>query len=97
MNKPAHIPVTNNREHHQFEAHIDGHTAFASYRQTGDVISFTHTEVPEELEGRGIAAALAKTALDFSRENKLKVMPLCPYFESFIAKHKEYQDLVMEM
>jgi predicted GNAT family acetyltransferase len=53
-----------------------------------------HTEVPQPLEGQGLAAKLTRFALDFAREKHLRVVPLCPYTSSFLRKHKEYQDLV---
>ena len=56
-----------------------------------------HTEVPPELEGRGLAAALAKTALEYARANQLKVILVCPYVEKYVERHPEYQDLVVPL
>ena len=50
--------------------------------------------MPEQLEGRGIASKLAKTALDYSRAEGLTVVPLCPFIASYIERHPEYADLV---
>jgi uncharacterized protein len=54
------------------------------------VITFTHTEVPAELSGRGIGSALARGALHQVRAQGLKVVAQCP----FIGKHPEYGDLL---
>jgi predicted GNAT family acetyltransferase len=54
----------------------------------------THTGVPRELEGRGIAAALVETALTWAREQGYKVVPLCSYVRRYIGRHPEWQDLV---
>ena len=78
----------------RFEAAVDGQLAQAQYRRVGERILFTHTEVPEQLEGRGIASKLAKTALDYSRAEGLTVVPLCPFIASYIERHPEYADLV---
>jgi uncharacterized protein len=51
-------------------------------------------EVPPALEGQGLAAKLVRAALDFAREQNLRVVPVCPYVSSFIRKHGEYPDLV---
>ena len=86
--------VTNDTERHRFEAVVDGLVSEVAYRSFDDTITFLHTEVPESLEGRGIAKALAKAALDHARDNNLKVVPLCPYIAAYIKRHPEYQPLV---
>ena len=86
--------VNNNEQNSRFETTVDGHTAFAAYRRSGDTITFTHTEVPAELEGRGIAGAIVKHALDQARAEKLAVVALCAYVASYIRRHPEYQDLL---
>ena len=53
-----------------------------------------HTEVPVELEGRGIAGRIVKTALDHARSQNLVVLPLCPYAKAYIGRHPEYRDLL---
>jgi uncharacterized protein len=35
----------------------------ADYHREGNVIAFTHTEVPPAIQGRGVASALAQRAL----------------------------------
>lgn len=90
----AQIDVKDNREAHRFEAEVEGELSVAYYVRRGDTIEFTHTEVPPSQEGRGIAAALARTALDRVRADGLKVVPSCPYFRAYIKRHPEYRDLV---
>jgi len=87
--------VRDNPEKHQFELIVDGHTALAAYRLKPGVITFTHTEVPKELGGRGIGSQLAKGALDLVRERGLKVIPLCPFIKAYIEKNASYQDLLL--
>lgn len=88
------VTVRDNREASQYEAELEGALGLAAYRLRGDTIVFTHTEVPEALEGRGIAAQIVRFALDDARARGLKVVPRCPYVAGFIARHPEYQDLV---
>jgi predicted GNAT family acetyltransferase len=88
------LVVTNNEEARRFETSGAGLRAFITYRRFPDRIVFQHTEVPAPLEGKGLAAKLARTALDFAHANHLRVVPVCPYVSSFIRKHREYQDLV---
>jgi uncharacterized protein len=89
------IVVRNNTAANQFEAEIDGQVALAAYgRMESDTIVFTHTEVPDAFEGRGIGSKLARAALDYARSEQLKVVPLCPFIASYIRRHKEDQDLI---
>lgn len=88
--------VTHNEAAHQFEWTQDGDTAVLTYRRTDSTITFLHTGVPERLEGRGIASRLAVAALTFARDQRLQVVPLCPFVSDYIRRHPEYLPLVRE-
>jgi len=88
------LEINNNPATQRFETTIDGKTAFVHYKLRPHVITVLHTEVPKELEGRGIAAALSKFVLEYIAEQKLKLVPLCPYMQSYLQKHPEYAHLV---
>lgn len=88
------IAVIHNEKAHRFEMEIAGLRPILTYRRFPDGIHFIHTEVPPPLEGKGLAAKLARTALDFARANHLRVVPVCAYVVDFMRKHSEYQDLV---
>lgn len=90
----SHSEVIHNEAEQRFELAQGGGTAVAAYRLEGDTISFTHTVVPEEMEGQGIGSRLVKTALDESRARGLKVVPLCYFVKGYIERHPEYQDLL---
>lgn len=63
---------------------------------SGGVLAYNHTYVPPALRGKGIAADLVKTALDFAREEGLKVKPNCSYVRLYMRRHPEYHDLTAE-
>jgi predicted GNAT family acetyltransferase len=86
--------VRNNTERHHFELEVEGHVAKAHYTLAPGVITFTHTEVPQELAGRGVGSKLARGALDAVRAMGLKVVPQCPFIKAYIDKHPDYADLV---
>lgn len=88
------VPVINNEQARRFEATVDGQKAFLNYKRFPDHIEYLHVEVPLEFEGKGLAGKITKTALDFARENGLRVVPKCPYVRVYLRKHPEYQDLV---
>jgi predicted GNAT family acetyltransferase len=78
----------------RFELDAHGHTAFAYYQLAPGVITFTHTEVPPELAGRGVGSRLVRGALDRARELKLKVAARCPFVGAFLGKNPEYNDIL---
>lgn len=86
--------VINNQDEHRFEIRLAEQLAVADYRILGDVITFTHTEVPKEFEGQGIGSELVRGALDQVRELGLKVKPLCPFVAWYIEQNRQYQDLL---
>lgn len=88
------LQIVDNPEASRYETRVGGQLAFAEYMLTGPNITFTHTEVPEELEGQGIASQLARFALDDARARGLAVIPLCPFISAYIRRHREYQPLV---
>ena len=88
------VIVENNEAAQRFEAKVDTYLALMYYRRAGEAIVFTHTEVPEALEGHGIANKLAKTALEQARAERLAVVPLCPFVASYIRRHPEYREFV---
>ena len=90
----AAVPVVHNTTGKRFEITLDSKTAYSKYLLAGGKIIIEHTEVPEALEGRGLAGRLVSTALGYAREQNLKVLPICPFAKSFIGKHREYQDLL---
>lgn len=63
-------------------------------RVAGAVITFVHTEVPSELEGRGVGGELVRSGLEYARSNALRVVPQCSFVASYLKRHPEYTDLV---
>jgi predicted GNAT family acetyltransferase len=86
--------IRHNEDETQFETEIDGQTAYAAYDlEEPNRIVFTHTIVPDELSGRGVANQLVKHALDYAREKKLTVVPQCAFVAAFIKRHPEYGEV----
>lgn len=89
------MPVTilHDASAHQFRTEVDGHRAELNYRLAGTVMSITHTGVPTEIAGRGIAADLMKAALAHAESSGWSVVPACSYAAGFMTKHPEYSHL----
>jgi uncharacterized protein len=82
-------------EEKAYVVYIDGERAGkAEYITRGGSRVFTHTEVDDAHAGAGVAASLVRYALDDMRAQEVRVVPLCPFFRSYIARHPEYEDLV---
>jgi hypothetical protein len=87
--------VRDNPDRHRFEIDLgDGSSAFAAYMLSPGKITFIHTEVPEEHEGKGLGTLLIRTALAAARDRGLTVVPICPFFAAYMKKHAEVQDLI---
>ena len=86
--------VVHNAAEQRFETNLDGQLAVVEYLRQGDRVVFHHTEVPDEHEGRGVATAIARQALDWARKEKLEVVPQCPFISDFVRKNAEYADIV---
>ena len=93
----SHVVVGDDTDRSRYEAHIGEELAgIAEYSLGEGLVTFTHTEVQDAFEGRGVGSALARTALDEVRAaGELKVRPLCPFFRTWIERHPAYQDLVV--
>lgn len=79
--------VKHNEAENRFEVDIDGLLSVIEYEINGSVIDVISTRVPQELGGRGIAAALTKTILEYAKENNLEVNPICSYVKKYIERH----------
>ena len=91
--EPTSFQVVHEPERSRYTATVDGALALASYRRQGDTIAFTHTEVPPEIEGRGVASALARRALEDARAAGTPVIPACEFFAHYMKEHPEDDDL----
>jgi predicted GNAT family acetyltransferase len=62
-------------------------------REDGGIV-FTHTEVDQELQERGLGSTLVRGALDQLRDStSVRIGATCPFTRRFLAEHPEYEDL----
>ena len=87
-------PVRDNPARNRFEMDVDGDLAIANYRLSPGVVVITHTEVPDEVSGRGYGSTLVRGMLDQLRGRGVKVVPQCSFVAGFIRRHPDYKDMV---
>lgn len=90
--EPVH--VIDNGEAHRFEAAVEGSTAVVEYNLVSGGIVIAHTEVPQALEGRGIASRMFAAVVETARQRQLRIIPVCPIFALWIKRHAEAQDVL---
>ncbi len=91
------VAVVDVPEASRYEARIgDRLLGYVEYRLLTGRITFIHTEVLPEAEGRGVGSLLARSVLDDARARGLRVRPLCPFIAAWIRRHPESTDLVVE-
>ena len=90
------MPVSENTAQHRFELPIEGSAIAAAYYRidTEGRLNLTHTEVPSEYAGQGIATKLATGVFELIRETKRKAVLGCSFMADFYRKHPEYADIV---
>lgn len=78
----------------RFELDANGVTAVANYKLADGVMAFTHTEVPPQARGGGIASRLVEGALEVVRARGLKIVSHCSFVRAYLDKHPEFHDLL---
>ena len=77
---------------HRFSTDVDGLTAVLDYTLAGDVMTITHTGVPDQISGRGVAADLMRAALNAARSSGWKVDPRCSYAAAYVKRHPDQNE-----
>jgi len=87
--------IRHNQDQQRFEVELENLLCVIDYQLNGKNLMLPHVGVPQPLEGRGIAGELTRTALDWARTEKYRVIPVCPYVQAWLRRHPEYQDLIL--
>ncbi len=53
-----------------------------------------HTEVSDQLAGKGAGKQLVAKAVDFARKQHIKIKPLCPFAKAVFDKTPDYHDVL---
>lgn len=87
--------ITREQNPDRFEISVDGAVAgFAQFVDDGEQRIFFHTEIGEEFGGQGLAGKVVQQALETTRTDGKRIVPVCPYVAKFVTKSEEFTDLV---
>ncbi|HEY6941439.1 MAG TPA: GNAT family N-acetyltransferase [Dokdonella sp.] len=86
--------MEHNAAQRRFETVVDGVSCVLEYDLRDGVMTITHTGVPVQVGGRGIAGELVKSAFETARREGWRVVPACSYASAWIQRHPAYADLV---
>jgi uncharacterized protein len=81
--------ITDNQAESRLELDTDGHIAVLIYRRNGKRLVLIHTDVPAELEGRGLGGRLVTAAIDRAEREGLTLVALCPFARSWLERHPD--------
>lgn len=86
--------IRHDQEARRFVIEIDGRESFLSYVPLdAKTLDYRHTFVPDALRGRGVASRLVKHALDYAKDQQMKVLPTCPFVARIMERDAAYADL----
>lgn len=88
------LDITHHPQEGRIEATLENQTAKMFYHIRGDKMIMGGTRVPGSLAGMGIPHEMAHEALEFARQENLKVKVEDPFVKSFVSHHPEYHDII---
>lgn len=88
--------VVHNAAQHRFELPIEGDAVALAYYLIDAEGRFvlTHTEVPSDYSGQGIASTLARGVFETARAQGIKLVLCCTFMQGWYARHRDFDDVV---
>ena len=71
-------------EQQRFVIEKDGFESVLDYELDGNSIDFTHTYVPTELRGQGLAEKIVRAGIAWAKEQGYELHASCSYAAKFI-------------
>ena len=88
--------VIHDKDKSQFNISINNKEVYVDYKIEQNKMNLYHTYTNPELRGKGLAAKVVIAAFEYAKKNNLKVEPGCTYVQTFISRHKEYEELLKD-
>jgi predicted GNAT family acetyltransferase len=88
--------VINDKQGSRFVMDVGGDEVYLLYSEDKETLDLYSTFTPTSLRGQGLAVKVVIAALEYAKENKLKVVASCWYVRKFLEKHTEFHGLVKQ-
>ena len=85
----ADAEVVDNPDQGRFELVVDGQMAEMVYRLQGERLVLVHTDVPDELGGRGLGGLLVQAAVEQAEAEGYVIVPECAFARGWLEKHPD--------
>lgn len=91
------IKRTDDTKHGSFAAVDNSREAgLMTYTWAGkEKMIIDHTEVNPEFSGKGVGKKMVLAAVEFARQQNIKILPLCPFAKSVFRKDKALHDVLV--
>jgi len=66
------------------------------YLNKDGIMNIYHTEVDPALKGHNWGFKLVEAGVKYARENKLQILPTCPYARSVFERMEAFRDVLVE-
>ena len=87
------LEINHNPANHTFEVWIAGKLSKLDYIQDEKNFVITHVGVYPEQRGQGVAGKIVEAALEYAKENSLRVVPMCSYAAAYIRRNPKFMEL----
>jgi uncharacterized protein len=81
--------VTDNQSESRFRLQANGSEAELAYHINGRRLVLIHTEVPPEMEGRGVGGRMVAAAVDRAVREDMTLVPACPFARAWLERHAD--------
>lgn len=86
--------VTREQAPDRFEIRVDGVVAgFSQFMDVGSQRIMFHTEIDKQFGGQGLATKVVQEALEQTRADGLRVVPVCPFVKKHLRKNPGFEDI----
>ena len=80
-----------NESESTFELKVGDQTCVLEVLHTIDKMYLVHLSIPDSLQGKGYERKLVSASLNWIRERKLRIVPLCPYVAKYINRNPKFK------
>ena len=86
--------TTVNQQADRFTISVEGGpVGFTEFADRDGQRVFIHTEVDDKFEGRGLATILVGEALQATKDDGLRIVPVCELVAGYVETHPEFSDV----